>query len=152
MTLAVATMTAALGLCVAAGVDSGSGGEAAFLPWARFTLGWTHSRERTRWEETYRIDVVQGAPRLTLEALRVKGSGAGIDPPPSARWVDGWYVDRPAPRPLERLVLTVSAYAADYELCDDRFGSPTTCRALGTFLNARDSISLSGCRRPENAE
>jgi hypothetical protein len=58
-----------------------------------FTLVWTHSVEKTAWQEDWRVS--QGG--LTLFEARIKGSGAGVDPPPDARLVDGWWRWNPAP-------------------------------------------------------
>ena len=57
----------------------------ASLPGPEFTLEWAHSVEKTRWEETYRID----GDRLLLEEARVEGSGAGMEPPLGAQLRDG---------------------------------------------------------------
>jgi len=48
---------------------------------AAFTLVWTHSIEKIDWQEDWRI-TPQG---LELVQARVKGSGAGMEPPPEAR-------------------------------------------------------------------
>jgi len=50
---------------------------AAALPTEEFTLAWTHSVEKTRWEETYRVD----GDRLALIEARIQGMGAGMEPP-----------------------------------------------------------------------
>lgn len=52
-----------------------------------FTLAWTHTVEKTAWEEDWRRD---GAELVLVEA-RIKGSGAGMEPPEGARLVDGWW-------------------------------------------------------------
>ena len=62
------------------------GATALALAGPTFTLGWTHSVERTAWEETWRVE-----PRaLRLVAARAKGSGAGMEPGPGAVARDGW--------------------------------------------------------------
>ena len=87
-----------------------------------FTLGWTHSVEKVEWEETWRID----GPRLVLEQARVKGSGAGMEPPPEARRVEGWYVWKPE-RSESRLTLAASgATGSGWRLC-----VAGQCRSLG---------------------
>ena len=50
------------------------------LPVTSFTLAWTQLIEKVRWEEDYRV------AGLYIEApmARVKGSGAGMEPPDSA--------------------------------------------------------------------
>jgi len=96
------------GLCLAvAGVIG------AMLPVTDFTLAWTHSVEKIRWEEDYRV--VDHA--LVPVAARVQGSGAGMEPPAGALLRDGAWHYRPAGGPLPRLLVTVSPYTSDYELC-----------------------------------
>jgi len=84
----------------------------ATLPTADFTVGWVHSIEKTRWEERYRV----AGTRLELVEARVRGSGAGMEPGPDARLVDGWWTWHPERR-LDALRLTLSPYAGDYDLC-----------------------------------
>ena len=95
-------------LCLTAGVLT------AALAWDGFTLAWTHSIEKIRWEEDY---AVQGQVLLLTEA-RVRGSGAGMEPPEGARLDEQgvWhYVPKLPPLPVLRI--TQSAYTAGYELC-----------------------------------
>lgn len=47
---------------------------------ALFTLAWTHSVEKTRWEEDWRVTPAG----LEITAARIEGSGAGMEPPPDA--------------------------------------------------------------------
>jgi hypothetical protein len=96
-------------LCVAAG------GVVVALAVESFTLAWTHSIEKLRWEEDYRVE---GA-LLRLTEARVRGSGAGMEPPEGARLEDGVWHYVPALAPLARLRLTQSHYTSGYELCHD---------------------------------
>ncbi len=98
----------------------------ATLPAPDFTLAWTHSVEKTRWEERYRVE----GDALVLVEARVAGSGAGMEPPASARLVDGVWVWRPHAS-LTELRLTESSYTADYTLCW-RDG----CRRLGALVGS----------------
>ncbi len=94
-------------LCVAAG------GLVMTLAVESFTLAWTHSIEKIRWEEDYRIVGRQ----LLLTEARVRGSGAGMEPPAGSRLADGvWHYD-PHVGPLDVLRLTQSTFAAGYEIC-----------------------------------
>ena len=69
------------------------------------------------------------AGRLELMEARVKGSGAGMEPPPGAVLRDGWWHYRPAHSVMEKVALTRSTYTKDYELCwEDR------CRMLTELL------------------
>lgn len=79
-----------------------------------FTLAWMHSIEKLRWEEDYRVE---GAT-LRLTEARIRGSGAGMEPPAGARLDEHgvWhYVPPLAPLPVLRL--TQSSYTRGYELC-----------------------------------
>jgi len=58
-------------VCVAAG------GLVVALATNAFTLAWTHSIEKIRWEEDYRVE----NGRLRLVEARIAGSGAGMEPP-----------------------------------------------------------------------
>jgi len=97
------------GLCLAAA------GLAVTLPLQAFTLGWTHSIEKIRWEEDYRIVDL----RLQLVEARIRGTGAGMEAPTGAILKDGVWHYRPALPPLKRLHLARSGYVADYEMCWD---------------------------------
>ncbi len=94
-------------LCVAAG------GLVVTLAIESFTLAWTHSIEKIRWEEDYRIAGTQ----LVLTEARIRGSGAGMEPPADSTFRDGvWHYD-PHLAPLDELRLTHSIYTSGYELC-----------------------------------
>lgn len=73
----------------------------AVIPADALTLAWTHSVEKTRWEEDYRL--VAGG--LELAAARIQGSGAGMEPPDDARRRDGFWHYRPRLPLLEKLAL-----------------------------------------------
>ena len=85
----------------------------AVLPAERFTLAWEHSVQKTRWEEVYRVE----ADHLLLVESRVEGSGAGMEPAPGARLVDGLWRWQPSVAPLPELRLTLSPFTADYRIC-----------------------------------
>lgn len=127
------------GICLAAGVI------AATLPLSAFTLAWTHSIEKIRWEEDYRIVATQDAhpPRLVLEEARIRGSGAGMEPPDGALLKNGVWHYRPPLAPLERLQLSHSPYVAGYEICNNDI-----CRPLKDYLPglpATTIITLEAC-------
>ena len=98
---------AAAAICLALGARHVS------LPADRFTLAWTHSVEKTRWEEDYAIR----GPGLALTEARIQGTGAGMEPPPDALFRDGWWRYVPHLPVLPELRLTLSPYTADYRLC-----------------------------------
>lgn len=84
----------------------------ARLPEPEFTLVWSHSVEKTRWIERYRVE----ARTLHLVEASVEGSGAGMEPGPGAVLSDGawrWHPDRS----VTELVLRRSGFAEDYAIC-----------------------------------
>jgi hypothetical protein len=102
-----------------------SAGVTKTLAIAAFTLVWTHSIEKIDWQEDWRV-----TPRgLELVEARVKGSGAGMEPPPEARLVDGWFQWRPKPVLRSEVVLGNSGLAGEWRLC--RGGK---CRTLSDIL------------------
>jgi hypothetical protein len=132
---------AAAGVCLALAAAGAAAPPAVFVPVQRFTLAWTHSIEKTRWEEDYEVQA--GAlPQLRAVAARVRGSGAGMEPPAGAVLRGGWYEYVPTTPPMQELLLTRSPHAADYEWCAD--GS---CRPLGTLLPSDGAVTrLWACR------
>lgn len=147
-----------LGVCLAlaAGLPPGaeaSGGLPAagdarvrFAPQTRFTLAWTHSIEKTRWEEDYQVRRdAAGRPLLRLARARIQGTGAGMEPPADAVRRGAWYEYVPADQPQGALRLTRSPYTADFELCPAGRG----CRPMGEWLPSDGGITLLwACQRP----
>lgn len=86
----------------------------AALPVQEFTLAWTHSVEKIAWEEDWRI-LPDG--RLAVVSARVRGSGAGMEPPDDAVLAGGAWTYRPKVPPQAALRLTRSHFTADYRLC-----------------------------------
>lgn len=106
-------------LCIVAGALT------ATVPTGRFTLAWRHSVEKVLWEEDY---VIAGHWLLATGA-RIRGSGAGMEPPDGAVLHDGAWHYRPAGRWLRELQLARSDYTPDYLLC---FGG--RCRPLSRWV------------------
>ncbi len=122
-------------LCLAAGAAS------AVLAVNGFTLAWMHSIENTRWEEDWRIE----GHSLVISEARIRGSGAGMEPPPGAVLKLGVWHYRPALPPQGVLRLTHSPYAGDYQLC-----VAGRCRPLADSLPGMDNnavVHLSVCRK-----
>jgi hypothetical protein len=91
-----------------------SSGVVKALSLAAFTLAWTHSVEKVEWQEDWRV-----TPRvLELVQARVKGSGAGMEPPPEARLINGWFQWQPQRPPMPEVVLGNSGTAGEWRLCD----------------------------------
>lgn len=86
----------------------------ALGPGGGFSLEWTHSVEKIRWHEDWRVTPSGLVP---LRAA-VKGSGAGMEPGPEARLQDGWLVwDTHAP-PVPELALAASGATGDgWRIC-----------------------------------
>lgn len=124
---------AAAALCLVLGAKT------VALPTDHLTLAWRHSVEKTGWQEDY---VLRG-DRLVLKEARIESTGAGMEPPPGARFYDGWWHYVPRLPPLPELRLTLSPYTADYRLC---WGGQ--CRALGAILGAAGEtavVTLGAC-------
>ena len=113
-------------------------GLSVHLAVASFTLGWTHTIERVPWEEEWRVE-----PRaLVLTQSRVKGSGAGMEPPPQARLVDGWYVWAPDNSRRAEIVLRRARGIADWRFC----AMETGCTTVGALLGVNaDPVKLAPC-------
>jgi hypothetical protein len=113
-------------LCLAAGAV------AAVLAVESFTLAWTHSIEKIRWEEDWRIE---GRTLLITEA-RIRGTGAGMEPPADAVLKEGVWHYKPAVR-LTQLYLAHSPYTTGYELC-----IAGRCRPLADHLPGAENPSI----------
>ena len=122
-----------MSLCLA------SAGVAKSLALAVFTLAWTHSVERIEWQEDWRVS----GEGLELAQARVKGSGAGMEPPAEARLVDGWFQWQPDRPPLQEVVLGNSGVAGEWRICNDG-----RCRTLSEILGhpiGADVITMRAC-------
>lgn len=119
-------------LCLAAGAVT------ATLAVESFTLAWMHSIEKVRWEEDWRIE----GKALVIDEARIRGTGAGMEPPPDAVLRDGAWHYKPAGR-LTQLRLAHSPYTAGYELC-----IAGHCRPLADHLPGAENpatIVLEAC-------
>lgn len=110
------------GLCL----DAGAGPEPVLPASERFTLAWVHSVEKTAWQEDWRIE----HGRLVLDLARIRGTGAGMEPPAGARFEHGWWLYRPPLPPLPRIVLAASAFTADHQVCQ-----AGRCRPLHSLVS-----------------
>ena len=115
-----------------------AGGKAVAFAAGVFTLSWTHSVEKTEWQEQWGA-TPQG---LVIREARVKGSGAGMEPGENARREGAWWVWTPALPPLQELVLASSgATGTGWTLCDI-----DGCRELGQA--SQEPIVLRPCDGP----
>jgi len=94
-------------LCLSAGAIG------AWVGVQTFTLAWMHSIEKIRWEEDWRVDRAS----LQIVGARVRGTGAGMEPPPDARYANGAWHYTPSVGAQETVLLAHSPYTAGYELC-----------------------------------
>lgn len=133
-----------IGVCLAAvGLAAGL---SVSLPLQAFTLSWTHSIEKILWEEDYQVLQTADGARLQLSEARIRGSGAGMEPPADAILAHGVWHYRPPLAPLERLHLARSDYVADYHLCWDG-----ACHPLAQLVGspaAAPQIDVFACPQP----
>jgi hypothetical protein len=111
------------------------------LPARRFTLVWQHTVEKTLWEEDYLV----AGDWLFLAGARIRGSGAGMEPPEGAVLQRGVWHYRPASPWRREVVLANSEFAGEYTLCLDH-----ACKRLNAYLPARGQpVTLRPCRLPQ---
>ena len=108
-----------MSLCLA------TAGATKALALSAFTLVWTHSIAKVDWQEDWRVTPAG----LELVQARVKGTGPGMEPPPEARLVDGWFVWQPKRPPMPEVVLGNSGAAGEWRVCADG-----QCRTLSAIL------------------
>ena len=119
-----------MSLCVLAG------GKAVVMAVSAFTLSWTHSVEKIVWQEDWRVTPAG----LELVEARVKGSGAGMEPPEGAVLKEGWWIYSPRVAPVPRLALAASgATVSGWSICNEG-----TCTVFGEEPGA--DLVLEPCR------
>jgi hypothetical protein len=142
-----------LGICLALALALGeretlTPNRSVFIAASRFTLAWTHSIEKVRWEEDYAVVAptpLQSEPVLHALEARIKGSAAGMEPGVDAVLREGWYVYTPPQKIHRELALSRSFYTADYELCIEG-----RCAPMSDFLKSNGAVTyLRGCRLTE---
>jgi hypothetical protein len=108
-----------------------------------FTLSWTHTVEKTEWHEEWDVE----GDSLVLSRALVKGSGAGIDPPPNARLEDGFYVWQPNLSQRE-VIVRRDRRAGDWQLC-----AAGRCAMLGEWVGRdADPVHLRALTAEEECE
>ena len=99
-----------------------------------FTLGWTHSIEKTRWEEDWRV-TEQG---LLLEEARIEHMGAGMEPGDGARFDGHWWRWTPKVPILPEVLLRRSdAIPQGWSLCANG-----QCQRIGTPQDGGDIMVM----------
>jgi len=114
-----------------------SAGVVKTLSLAAFTLVWTHSIEKVDWQEDWRVTPAG----LELVQARVKGSGAGMEPPSEARLVDGWFQWQPKRAPMPEVLLGNSGVAGEWRLC-----SSGNCRTLSEIFERPVGMNVTTMR------
>ena len=113
-------------------------GETVRIAATVFSLSWMHSVEKIPWQEYWRVE----PDRLVLTEARVKGSGAGMEPPADARHEDGWYVWTPADGVRDRIVLRAVPEISPWTICLDG----ERCSSLEALLGRKaDPITIQPC-------
>lgn len=126
----------ALALCAFVG-----GALAGRIDAESFTLSWVHSVERIRWEEDWRVT----AAGLELVEARVRGTGAGMEPPAGAVLRDGSWRYRPALPPLPEVVLADAGVVPDHELCAAGRCQPLHAWLVLAAAPAGEPVRLAPC-------
>lgn len=139
---------ATLGICLVWTAALALGpAQPTFVPVQQFTLAWTHSIEKVRWEEDYAVrpsPTRHQPPVLHALQARVRGSAAGMEPPDDAVLRDGWYAYAPQFQTPAELRLTRSEFTPDYELC-----VAGRCRPLSDWLPSDGGVTqLTACQGP----
>ncbi len=128
-----------MSLCLA------SAGVVKSLAVTAFTLSWVHSVEKIEWQEDWQI-TPQG---LQIVQARVKGSGAGMEPPPEARLVDGFFRWTPRLEPLPEVVLGNSGLAGEWHICTEG-----KCQELSAIMGrpvGTNVTTMSVCKNEDSA-
>jgi hypothetical protein len=112
----------------------------AEVPVPAFTLAWTHTIEKIRWEEDYRV-TPEG---LLLGEARVKGSGAGMEIPDDAELREGSWHYRRQLAPLQPLRVGRTPEAGDYQVCFDQGCHPLS-EWLGPPQASQPALELWSC-------
>lgn len=114
-----------------------AGATLAPLMTGAITLAWTHSVERIVWEEDWR----SGPAGLELVEARVRGSGAGMEPPPEAKLVNGVWSWKPNLPPQGEVIMRRSGATADWRICIEG-----QCRPMEAFVPAgADPVVMKVC-------
>ena len=115
------------------------GGKLLVIAATGFTLSWTHSVQKTEWQEDWQAE----ESGLTIVEARVQGSGAGMEAGEGARFDGIWWHYRPTLAALPKLTLAQSGAAGSWWLC-----AAGACHELGGGAMA-PPIELSYCTKRE---
>jgi len=107
---------------------------------ATLTLAWTHSVEKIRWEEDYRAT----AAGIVVTQDRIQGTGAGMEPPPDAKFDGQWWRYTPKlPQQPQVILRRFGMTVGDWQVC-----IKGACRPMGSYLPDKkaDPVTLKICR------
>ena len=124
-------MPALAALCLAAGALN------VALPVTQFTLRWQHSIEKIEWDEDWEV----AGHWLHLSQARIRGSGAGMEPPDGSALFGGAWRYRVADPWRRQVELARSEFVPDYELCVEGH-----CRQLSHWIPvSAGATTLTAC-------
>jgi hypothetical protein len=104
---------------------------------AALTLAWTHSVQKTRWEEDWRIQ----SGMMQIAESRIEGTGAGMEPGQSATFDGKWWRWKPDMQPLKETVLRRSGATADWQVCIEG-----QCKPMSAYVaEDADPVTLTVC-------
>ena len=89
-----------------------TGAKTTVLATQAFTLMWMHSVEKVEWQEDWRMTPAG----LEILEARIKGSGAGMEPPDDSVLQGEWWVYHPRLDPLPEIVLARSG-VGQWQIC-----------------------------------
>lgn len=118
------------GVCIIAGA------KAISFAVTLFSLAWTHSVQKTEWQEDWAVTPAG----LQLTAARVKGFGAGMEPGDGAVPRNGWWEWQPTNPPIPELRLAASGATGG----GWRFCHTGGCVELGA--KAGEDVVLGPCK------
>ncbi len=108
---------------------------------AALTLGWTHSVEKIRWEEDYKLTKAG----IVVTQDRLQGTGAGMEPPPDATFDGKWFRYRPKLPPQPQIILRRSGMTvSDWSVCIKGRCKPMAAYMPKGHKNA-DPVTLKPC-------
>lgn len=110
-----------------------AGAAIVVLPTPTITLAWTHTVEKTRWEEDY-VASIEG---VAITEARIEAIGAGMEPPASAIREGRWWRYKPSLPILPSVVLANSTFADGYSLCWS-----TECRPLAVIAPQGEQVAI----------
>ena len=123
----------ALALCLA------RAGASVVIATAQFSLSWTHSIEKIRWDESWQVTPAG----LVVTQATIRGSGAGMEPPADAVWRDGAWWYRPTLPPQPQVTLAASDYTADHTLC-----ALGRCAPMHEWIVGSGPVTMRACTPP----